>query len=613
MIKEVVLRDFPNWTPEKQLSEFQAYKKLGGFSPFSEADYALMEMVMNNPNAEISVQCEDGVCGIVKDELDECLLEIDETLLEKYVMNPQSNATTITLLKLIYSDIKKNKDKHPEMHTLKLILNNIYRMSMTSNDVYAAASEKTMGLLLDIMRYVFTGIKPIYFKQNLFDNKGNDGITIMDTFNNALGPEEVELIFKGINDTYIRTFFKTILTINHENLIKEYQPIAVKMESAKAAIKTKINNVSTIISKQLEDTQGTATVKEIIVSTEFMNSFKSKVETMTGRMNLDYNKSKFLYNYLENNFDSLTPEILIHFNSLIMTEENIKNFKSTNYSDEFFANLFKYEEVRQFGKGEILLEFIFDGASINGASESFDLNVTKGSLLGKTQLEVKVYDAPRDIAIGTTGKISRYPIFSDVTRLLKQILVILKNEDLLRGLKDNMVKYSDLITDKFTIDALDELHQRMEQASVPSKFFEYFDEITPKIKHAFITLLDNKLSSANVVKINDKYVTFNDTTTLNIGETLEIIDVSTEDKDNVALRETIKLVMSHPYMKGNNTMLGNGGKLSEALVEINKKFTNTPMILIVKSGTGFYVDGIHTEFEFTRVSLGEIKISPKSS
>jgi hypothetical protein len=66
-------------------------------------------------------------------------------------------------------------------------------------------------------------------------------------------------------------------------------------------------------------------------------------------------------------------------------------------------------------------------------------------------------------------------------------------------------------------------------------------------------------------------------------------------------------------MKGNNTMLGNGGKLSEALVEINKKFTNTPMILIVKSGTGFYVDGIHTEFEFTRVSLGEIKISPKSS
>lgn len=62
MIREVVLRDFQNWDAEKQLSEFQAYKAIGDYSPFSEADYKLMEMVMTNPNAE--VECENGICEI---------------------------------------------------------------------------------------------------------------------------------------------------------------------------------------------------------------------------------------------------------------------------------------------------------------------------------------------------------------------------------------------------------------------------------------------------------------------------------------------------------------------------------------------------------------------
>ncbi len=75
MIREVVLRDFPNWSSEKQLAEFQAYKKLGSFSPFTEADYELMEMVINNPNAEVSVECADGVCSIISSEIDIDLVE----------------------------------------------------------------------------------------------------------------------------------------------------------------------------------------------------------------------------------------------------------------------------------------------------------------------------------------------------------------------------------------------------------------------------------------------------------------------------------------------------------------------------------------------------------
>lgn len=63
MIKEIILKDFPTWDAEKQLSEYQGYKALGDYSPFNESDYQLMEMVMNNPNAE--VECKDGVCELV--------------------------------------------------------------------------------------------------------------------------------------------------------------------------------------------------------------------------------------------------------------------------------------------------------------------------------------------------------------------------------------------------------------------------------------------------------------------------------------------------------------------------------------------------------------------
>jgi hypothetical protein len=66
MIREKVLKEFATWDAEKQLNEYQAYKALGDFSPFTESDYLLMETVMNNPNAEIN--CKDGVCSIVKEE-----------------------------------------------------------------------------------------------------------------------------------------------------------------------------------------------------------------------------------------------------------------------------------------------------------------------------------------------------------------------------------------------------------------------------------------------------------------------------------------------------------------------------------------------------------------
>lgn len=604
MIREVVLKDFPNWTPEKQLSEYQAYKRLGSYSPFSDADYSLMEMVMNNPNAE--VLCKDGICNI---KYDDNTFSLDDILEEKYEMSPATNKATINLLRHIYSDVKALKDVNDEMHTLKLILNNIYRMSMTTNDSYAAASEKAIGLLMDLLRTKLTGKKPYLFSTTEVDGEGNDPKKIKDAFYNILDDAEIDMIFKKISNQYLLNFFEKIAKIDSKNLDEQYIKLSNTIKSAESVIKSKIANVNDVKLKQMDGVEPT---KVIEVSSDFIEAFKHKVKNLTGRDEVDYNKSKFLFNYLEKHFDELTPEILNQFSSLEMSDENIKKFNSGNFSGVFFNDLFMHEEVRQFGKGELLLEFLFDGVSINGGGESFDLNSTKGSLLGSNQLEVKVYPTPKNIAIGTTGKISRYPIFAEITRLLKLILIILKDPDMLNSLKQNVVKYSDVITDEVTIEAIDEIHSRMERAEVPTKFFEYFDELMPKIKIAFNTLVEKKLDNSNTIKINNKFVTFDDTTNISKGSSLNVISVSSEDNDNVELKDAINNVLTHPYMKENNSMLGNNGKLSEALNEINNKFSKTPMILIVrKSGTEFYVDGIYTEFEFSTVTLGEIKISPK--
>ncbi len=90
MIKETVLKNFPTWTPEKQLSEYQGYKTLGEYSPFNESDYALMEMIMNNPNIEATIACDNGVCSLINETID-ALTTNTLTILENEVVNCMNN------------------------------------------------------------------------------------------------------------------------------------------------------------------------------------------------------------------------------------------------------------------------------------------------------------------------------------------------------------------------------------------------------------------------------------------------------------------------------------------------------------------------------------------
>lgn len=62
MIREKVLKEFSSWSVDKQLSEYQSYKSIGGY--FTDADFTLMEMIINNPNIAVSVECVDGICDL---------------------------------------------------------------------------------------------------------------------------------------------------------------------------------------------------------------------------------------------------------------------------------------------------------------------------------------------------------------------------------------------------------------------------------------------------------------------------------------------------------------------------------------------------------------------
>jgi len=100
MLREQILKDFPSWSPEKQLAEFQGYKSLGSFSPFTEDDYLVMEAVMNNQN--VAIECENGVCSIkdIENEVEE-FVEINYKELLESILKEIENSNDTNLIENI--------------------------------------------------------------------------------------------------------------------------------------------------------------------------------------------------------------------------------------------------------------------------------------------------------------------------------------------------------------------------------------------------------------------------------------------------------------------------------------------------------------------------------
>jgi len=87
MLRKTVLTQFPTWDYERQLKEYNGYKKLGDFSPLIVGDLMLMKMIMDNHNVGLSVRCDsDGVCSIIGgDRLDEALNKSNITKLDLFI------------------------------------------------------------------------------------------------------------------------------------------------------------------------------------------------------------------------------------------------------------------------------------------------------------------------------------------------------------------------------------------------------------------------------------------------------------------------------------------------------------------------------------------------
>ena len=59
-LKKKVLEEFSSWEPERQLSEYLAYRTLGSFSPFDEDEYRRMQMIMENHSVELLLDNSNG-------------------------------------------------------------------------------------------------------------------------------------------------------------------------------------------------------------------------------------------------------------------------------------------------------------------------------------------------------------------------------------------------------------------------------------------------------------------------------------------------------------------------------------------------------------------------
>ena len=183
MIREVVLRDFPSWDSEKQLSEFQAYKALGTYSPFNDADYALMEMVMNNPNAEVT--CNDGACEIIATE--ESMSAMDKAYgvkdgQTKKIIEEETIFDTDISNKDIEEIVESSKFTQDEIDTLRgkleklakrkqhLVVDDNYKVFDNAFDALKSAFKRSPMKLFELM------YKDRYFDFYDFEMKGNDFI-----------------------------------------------------------------------------------------------------------------------------------------------------------------------------------------------------------------------------------------------------------------------------------------------------------------------------------------------------------------------------------------------------------------------------------------------------
>lgn len=466
MIKEVVLRDFPNWTPEKQLSEFQAYKKLGGFSPFSEADYALMEMVMNNPNAEISVQCEDGVCKIEKgtiitegpsvnvadvsakiDDIDrrnkvihllDVLFDDDGDLLPDY--SKIKIPTLLAALKNVISDLAKSSnsvssvdiffDKNlTETNKGKTVNKSIYELLKVTKLTKVKISKSEIGKL--ISKYSDES------GQISLDELFQIPVIKILVYTAALGKSV------GTNKDVLSWFFddtKMDIINNTKGLKEKIEGHTRKISKIVNTILDGVDNYTQAVIDKIDNTDDLTDEEKNLQKLKAIGAEKDDKKTKGSKISDEIrsvdskNKRKLILSKMGKTDDEL-KNLIESINSNEILKDGDFPLKIGNaiqaindrwaallsinpiFAEELYNKKFEGE-----GKGERLIEFLFPTTSVNGGSKSFDISGTKGS----DNFEVKAYefdadDVVKPIKLGVEGKATQSDLFNEIQVIITKL------------------------------------------------------------------------------------------------------------------------------------------------------------------------------------------------
>ena len=451
MIRELVLKDFPTWSTEKQISEYQAYKAMGDFSPFTESDYKIMEMVIENPNLEIDVECENGICSI---NLNDKPIEENERL-DEAITNREWFESISVLFDVLFDETdddsdNKNDDKigsTPKLASyLKSILSKIKLPSdENKEDLLYSPEVETKEIKQEIYNILNGKTNRIKVDKDMLYLKKLLGISSSIAVEEILKYPIIKILIYGLKVSNVEKVIDNVYKNkeDYEKVIKirkikslidsikknvKSLKIRIKNPDEEQVRKSQLNKFKEIL-KQKEKTLSTLKPgtkeysllqSEIKIQQQQIKDFdsvydelllKSNKESNTKKNKLDDNVSKFqsdvkeiIKSIFEDSFDNFLKfknEIKIEnfeFNSkqikllnsiLDGTHNAYKILKNKKEKDDLKEKMVKLymTDGKGFGKGELFVSALIDGVSNQGGSKNFDILVD-----GRKKFELKAYD-----------------------------------------------------------------------------------------------------------------------------------------------------------------------------------------------------------------------------
>jgi hypothetical protein len=392
MVREKVLMEFATWDTERQIAELQGYRNSDSVE-FSDEDFHIMEVIINNKNLELIVACDNGICEIVNTEkYHESITHQDVDILSEDHSNFHDNSSTDNVELEEINEIA-NVDKAfnlDEIKGIQLIFDTIFaRVGKSHND---STSETDT-------RYIYSSLGTL--KKRKSDQLGDD------------------LLFHKIppsDDVNIKSII-TMFAQEKEELELKLQKAESNQSSPKdVALITKLQNELNNFDEK-KDFELVGMIEKMKKNVDISPENK-RSEFLKHLYNNDYALEKVnfaLKDLPEPSRNNIITGIKSGWEILKQLEENNPDLK--NLSMQLFNLKFTGE-----GKGERLIEFLYPDAKVSGGSLSYDIE------LNSQKYEVKAYPPNTDIKLGKEARATNFNKLQDLQSIINALSVIFSNE-----------------------------------------------------------------------------------------------------------------------------------------------------------------------------------------